>query len=627
MKSDERRAMKPFLRAVVCWLALGFAVAATSTGAKSSSLEQRASRAFHERSWQEAAELYGSLLEKANQRTEAKTKQRWAIRRGKSLLKLRRCEEALTSLTEARRYAATTGSPQPAVDSLIGWASLQLDDPSGAVLALEAARAGWERSRAADEDVLDRITLMRQHAHVDRLLQRAYLAAGDATAAYRVSERARAQGLLALLESPSLLDEETWTVERSRQLARTLSTTLVSYTVLGTEERILGDEEDDERELLIYVVSPERFAVRGVQLQGEEPTPLSDLVTALRPKILDKDEEVEVVRTALGELYDILILPVADLLPQEEGASVTFLPAGPLHLVPFAALLDRHPAEEAFLVERYALRYALAAAQLEASRRHGEGRMRSDLGHSLVVGNPLPDVPEREKLELKALPGAEREAREIAGLLGASPVLGPQAKKQALKAAMTEAPLIHFATHGLLGLDPRLDDLGRADEDAPSGRDSGVHVNPGGILMGKGVRVGGVDASVALAREKVVRVPLAGAVVLGDGFLFSGEIAGLDLNASLVVLSACDTGRGRITQEGSIGLKWAFLAARVPGVLSSLWAVPDAPTADLMIELYRHLLEGETADQALRHAMLAIQERYPHPRDWAAFGVTGIGRL
>jgi len=97
----------------------------------------------------------------------------------------------------------------------------------------------------------------------------------------------------------------------------------------------------------------------------------------------------------------------------------------------------------------------------------------------------------------------------------------------------------------------------------------------------------------------------------------------MDLQADLVVLSACDTGRGRITGDGVIGLSRSFIAAGVPSIIVSLWAVPDAPTAELMTEFYRQLDQGQTKAQALRQAMLITMQTHPDPKDWAAFTLIG----
>jgi CHAT domain-containing protein len=91
-----------------------------------------------------------------------------------------------------------------------------------------------------------------------------------------------------------------------------------------------------------------------------------------------------------------------------------------------------------------------------------------------------------------------------------------------------------------------------------------------------------------------------------------------------VVLSACDTGLGRITGDGVVGLSRSLLLSGTSSVIVSLWSVPDAPTADLMVEFYRQWQENDLDKaQALRQAMLITMETHPYPEDWAAFTLIG----
>jgi CHAT domain-containing protein len=143
---------------------------------------------------------------------------------------------------------------------------------------------------------------------------------------------------------------------------------------------------------------------------------------------------------------------------------------------------------------------------------------------------------------------------------------------------MQQAKIIHFATHGLLE-----------------------------------TITGEVPGALALAPSSS-----------DAGWLSASEIGQLKLQADLVVLSACDTGRGRITGDGVIGLSRSFLAAGVPDVVVSLWQVPDEPTRSLMVNFYQHLQTGKSnRAQALRQAMLAQIKQTPDPVDWAAFTLVG----
>jgi CHAT domain-containing protein len=197
---------------------------------------------------------------------------------------------------------------------------------------------------------------------------------------------------------------------------------------------------------------------------------------------------------------------------------------------------------------------------------------------------------------------------------------------------MPQQSIIHLATHGLLDLDANFQELGEPKhQNALTARDSGVIVKPGVLLIDPkaNVIINGVPAATALAGEKVIQVSMPGAIALapsnGDnGFLTAKEILGLKLNnTQLVVLSACDTGRGRITGEGVVGLSRAFMAAGVKSIIVSLWAVPDAPTASLMTEFYRQMQQNPDKAQALRQAMLKTKTQFPSPIDWAAFSFIG----
>lgn len=88
-------------------------------------------------------------------------------------------------------------------------------------------------------------------------------------------------------------------------------------------------------------------------------------------------------------------------------------------------------------------------------------------------------------------------------------------------------------------------------------------------------------------------------------------------------MSACDTGRGRITGDGIIGLSRSLISAGTPSVIVSLWSVPDAPTAELMTDFYQNLQKSPDKAVALRNAMLATMKQHPDPKKWAAFTLIG----
>ena len=112
-----------------------------------------------------------------------------------------------------------------------------------------------------------------------------------------------------------------------------------------------------------------------------------------------------------------------------------------------------------------------------------------------------------------------------------------------------------------------------------------------------------------------------------DGFLQATDIYNLQLNADLVVLSACETALGKdVRGEGLVGLTRAFMYAGSSAVVASLWTVPDRSTAELMREFYRGMLvEHLRPPAALRRAQIALwkDSRWTRAYYWAAFTLQG----
>jgi CHAT domain-containing protein len=115
-----------------------------------------------------------------------------------------------------------------------------------------------------------------------------------------------------------------------------------------------------------------------------------------------------------------------------------------------------------------------------------------------------------------------------------------------------------------------------------------------------------------------------------EGFLGSGDIYNLRLDADLVVLSGCETALGKeVRGEGLVGLTRAFMYAGAARVVASLWRVEDRATAELMDRFYRAMLvRGATPAAALRSAQLSLREerRFRQPYYWAPFLLEGDWR-
>ena len=121
-----------------------------------------------------------------------------------------------------------------------------------------------------------------------------------------------------------------------------------------------------------------------------------------------------------------------------------------------------------------------------------------------------------------------------------------------------------------------------------------------------------MSSALLLAREGV-----------DDGRLKVGEIFSLGLKAGMVVLSACETGLGKLSNgDELVGLTRAFIYAGTPSVLTTLWKVNDRASYELMREFYQHLKTAKKVE-ALRQAQLKTMEQFPEPFYWAAYQLTG----
>lgn len=228
-------------------------------------------------------------------------------------------------------------------------------------------------------------------------------------------------------------------------------------------------------------------------------------------------------------------------------------------------------------VQQYRILTTPSIQVLDLTRQQGQRLANSDI---LIVGNPsmpsIPAQPGEKPQPLPNLPGAEKEALAIAQLFNTQALTGKDATKAAVLERMPGARIIHLATSALVDEERG---TGTALALAPSGND--------------------------------------------NGWLTAEEILDLKLNAELVVLSGCDTGLGKITGDGVIGLARSFIAAGASSVIVSLGDVSDEATAFLMTEFYRHLQQNQNKAQALRSAMLATMKKYPNYIDWGTFTLIG----
>ncbi len=195
-----------------------------------------------------------------------------------------------------------------------------------------------------------------------------------------------------------------------------------------------------------------------------------------------------------------------------------------------------------------------------------------------------------------ALPGTREDALAVARLYGAAPLLGENATEKAVRERMPRADVIHLATHGYL--------------------------NPQWAMASGVLLTEPAPASGTLQRQQETQEDPR-----NDGALQAWEILSqLKLKAELVVLAACETGKGKLQRgEGLLGLTRALHVAGARSVLASQWKVRDDSTRELMTQFHVGIREGLDKDEALRRAMVRVQKRagWVHPYYWAGFVLTG----
>ena len=269
---------------------------------------------------------------------------------------------------------------------------------------------------------------------------------------------------------------------------------------------------------------------------------------------------------SLEDLYTWLVAP---LEPYLNTSQVGIIPHQALHYIPFTALYDGAH----YFSEQYTL-FQLPSSSSLPFIQQKTGHKRSN---PLVMGDPDTQNP-----DLPSLDYAAKEAERIATLYTAQPLLGSQASEHALRESSPGNGIIHIAAHG--GLNPQAPMFSRL-----------------WLAPGEG----------------------------DDGQLNVYEVYGLDLaQTDLVVLSACQTQHGEVSAgDEIISLNRAFLYGS-PTVISSLWAVDDQATGELMDRFYTHLRDGMTKAQALQAAQDEIRNdpdhpEWRHPYYWAAFVLNG----
>lgn len=369
-----------------------------------------------------------------------------------------------------------------------------------------------------------------------------------------------------------------------------------------------------EEKSYAFIITKNTFNVIPLKVKGNE---LKGLVDRYLPAI--KENNTNSMKRFGNLLYEKLFTPLEKYLDKDND--IIIVPMGELETIPFESLVvDRKKqGRPAYLLEKYRLKYVQGATLLSILRKY---YTRDNTSKSFIgFGDPVYDYenftqnkPEQGSItrsseeensienEIKEihrdryargggimnrLPHSGEEVQTIARLFEKESLknvihLREQATEENAKGAnMKDFDYIHFSCHSLLN-----DDF-----------------------------------------QSLVLSQLPPDKSKEDGYFTLNEIMNCDYNAKLVVLSACETGKGKMYRgEGLTGLTRAVMYAGTPAVVASLWKVDDTATKELMVHFYQNMLEKNMDKvEALRQAKLQLlkTETYSSPYFWSAFVMYG----
>jgi CHAT domain-containing protein len=410
-----------------------------------------------------------------------------------------------------------------------------------------------------------------------------------------------------------------------------------SFTLEQIQQQVL----DEKTMLLEYALGPERsylWVVTQSELKSFE-LPKREVIEAAARRVYDlmtvshKTEASRSAESALVELSRMILSPAADLLKKER---VVIVADGALEYIPFGALpvisttvptprmstrafdsyeplivqhevvnlpsasvlavLRREERKREYTSELAVLADAVFQSddtrfkQVDGSSAH-VSPMRANNDPIRETNDLLRSAGEVGTLKFSRLPFSRREADAIVARVGKARSLKAldfaASRETVFDSKLGQYRILHFATHGLL---------------------NSKHPSLSGIVL-------------SLYDKEGRQV---------DGFLRAHEIYNLNLNAELVVLSACRSALGKeIRGEGLVGLTRGFMYAGTPSVVASLWDVRDEATAELMSRFYERMFEKRMRPAAaLRAAQVSMlkEKRWVQPYYWAAFTLQGEWR-
>jgi len=338
-----------------------------------------------------------------------------------------------------------------------------------------------------------------------------------------------------------------------------------------------------EQDIYIFGISQNQIQVKAVKNAAELLSKVEQLraFVSQPPALENSQNHQNAFHQQAYDLYQILVAP----LDRTDCQELLIIPDDYLSYLPFDVLLTEAPktltntkqVNSAYLIQNKAIAYHYSAALMLSKSQSHQKKSISFAGFAPTFQDGA--VAEQRLCtadQLYNLNCSQEEVESISQLFKGKTYSAKAANKTVFEQNIDQYQIIHLATHACV------DD---------------------------------VD-------------PMSSRIYFTDDQLSNYDLYNLQLQADLAVLSACNTGSGKLVKgEGVMSLARGFIHAGCPSVLMSLWSVDDCATSEIMLQFYQQLKEGKNKDAALRQAKLnylsSTDRLHMHPYYWSAFVQVG----
>lgn len=349
--------------------------------------------------------------------------------------------------------------------------------------------------------------------------------------------------------------------------------------------------------LYIFIISKKNFLVNNIKLDSTFFKNIDEVYSCLNRINFYNDFDYKKFVIKLHYLYKILLKPYETLFKNKH---LIILPDERLYYIPFEILLTDYKVNEekgfknlSYLIKKNPISYEYSCRLLIENKTRSIKKFNLFKRNKVALFAPEYNGKYLSKLrgtrqynyrkDLLPIPGALKEINNISKIFKSDKYISKSATEKNFKLFGKNYDILHFAMHTIIN-----------------------NENP---LYSKLVFSEPEDS-------------------VEDGFLNAYELYNMSLNANLVVLSSCSSGKGVISKgEGIISISRAFYYAGSSSLLLTLWEIEDNVSSELMVDYYNYLKKGYSKDRALQLAKVHFINRQPpfftHPFYWSSYVVYG----